>query len=107
MIRNSPEASSSPIFPLPQSSLFDSDNIENGDDSYVSVDTVTRSSPIMVVEADLIECDEPLVNAPISPVSLTPSPSPSPAPLPPEVSVTETEDVFEFSEIDTNRYDSN
>ena len=104
MIRDSPEASSSSLsaaatlLPL----VNDSDNVEE-DDTIISVDKVRRSSPIMLVDSDYAECDEPDVNTPISPVSLTPSPSPSPAPLLPEVSVTETEDVFEFSEIDSNR----
>ena len=46
----------------------------------------------------------------MSPLSLviTPSPSPSPAPSPgmaelPEVRITESEDVFEFAEIETSR----
>ena len=106
MIRDSPEASSSPVSPAAAAALIplvtDSDNTEE-DDTFISVDKVKRSSPIMLVESDFAEeCEEPVSNTPISPVSLTPSPSPSPALLP-EVSVTQTEDVFEFSEIDPNR----
>ena len=101
MIRDSPEASSSQVSPaaalIP---VTDSDNTEE-DDTFIH--EVKRSSPIMLVESDFAEeCEEPVSNTPISPVSLNPSHSPSPALLP-EVSVTQTEDVFEFSEIDSNR----
>ena len=64
------------------------------------------SSPIMVLETEMTQVTPDM--SPLSPV-LTPSPSPSPAPSPgtaelPVVRITESEDVFEFAEIETSRY---